>query len=48
MMEIPQMAEPKLLKTVIKYKITKKCCSKVLVVDSDHFSVLVLSIFFEK
>lgn len=29
---------PKLLQSVIKFKLTNNCCSKVLMIDNDHFS----------
>lgn len=34
---------PKLLNSVIKYKITNSCCSKVLIVDNDYFSSFTLN-----
>jgi len=38
----PPEFTPKLLPSVIKYRLRLTCCSKVLIVDNDHYSVLSL------
>ena len=38
----PPELTPKLLSSVIKYRLRLTCCSKVLIVDNDHYSVFSL------
>lgn len=45
--EPPQMF-PKLLTSVIKFKLTGPCCKKVLLVDNDHYNLLVLQFILQK
>ena len=35
----PPELNPKFLNSIIKFKLTNKCCSKVLISDNDYFSV---------
>ncbi|CAD8203151.1 unnamed protein product [Paramecium pentaurelia] len=44
----PPEFTPKLLPSVIKYRLRLTCCSKVLIVDNDHYSVLSLQKVLEK
>ncbi|CAD8203687.1 unnamed protein product [Paramecium octaurelia] len=44
----PPELTPKLLPSVIKYRLRLTCCSKVLIVDNDHYSVLSLQKVLEK
>jgi hypothetical protein len=39
---------PKMMSAVIKYKLNKQCCSKVLIADSDIYALLILEMFLEK
>ncbi|KAM3146020.1 hypothetical protein pb186bvf_001998 [Paramecium bursaria] len=44
----PPELNPKLLNTVIKYRLRTECCSKVLIVDNDHYSVYTLQLVLGK
>ncbi|CAD8201828.1 unnamed protein product [Paramecium octaurelia] len=44
----PPEFTPKLLPSVIKYRLRLTCCAKVLIVDNDHYSVLSLQKVLEK
>lgn len=44
----PPLLVPKLLRSVIKFKITNPCCTKVLLVDSDYQSLLILESIMKK
>ncbi len=39
----PPEFNPKMMNSVIKFKITSGCCSKVLIIDNDYFSVFTLN-----
>ncbi|CAD8177982.1 unnamed protein product [Paramecium octaurelia] len=44
----PPELTPKLLSSVIKYRLRLTCCAKVLIVDNDHYSVFSLQKVLEK
>ena len=41
---VPHGIEPKLMKTVFKYKLSSQCCSKVLIADSEYLNIQVLEL----
>ncbi|CAD8187116.1 unnamed protein product [Paramecium pentaurelia] len=43
-----QELSPKLLHSVIKFKLTNQCCSKVIIADNDYLNVSVLQILLNK
>lgn len=38
----PPIMHPKLMNAVIKFKLTANCCTKVLLIDADHYQHLAL------
>jgi len=36
------------MSAVIKFKLTKECCSKVLIVDNDMYALMILEMFLDK
>ncbi|CAD8093830.1 unnamed protein product [Paramecium sonneborni] len=44
----PPELSPKFLQSVIKFKITNQCCSKVIIADNDYLNVSVLQILLNK
>ncbi|CAD8099579.1 unnamed protein product [Paramecium sonneborni] len=44
----PPELNPKFLQSVIKYKLTNQCCSKVIIADNDYLNVQVLQILLNK
>ncbi|CAD8101286.1 unnamed protein product [Paramecium sonneborni] len=44
----PPELSPKFLQSVIKFKLTNQCCSKVIIADNDYLNVSVLQILLNK